>query len=107
MMYKVPNKFIARIVPDEGKPGVDDYESYLLLVDVLDAVEEYGREDRSVGSVLTVWFDGSYWIATYYEMPNKHDAAFDAARNGFPFFTDDNNIPMKVGLLARLHRAII
>ena len=106
MMYKVPFKLVAIVRPD---PSVDatEYEPYARLADALDAVEKYGFEEYSVGSLLCVYFRGRYWVTTYYWQTSKRDAEFDAARNGFPFYADENDRGSKVGLLARLYRAII
>lgn len=98
-MYKTPHRFIAR-VNDAG-------EYSPMLVDALKSVADYGMDKNSVGSVLITFWQGSYWVTTYYWMTDKREAEFDAARNGFPFIASEDDISMKVGLLARLYRAII
>jgi len=105
-MYKTPHKFVARINPNpEG--DTTEYDAYARLANALDAIETYGFEEYQVGSLLCVFYRGSYWVTTYYWMTSKREAQFDAARNGFPFITDENDRGIKVGLLARLYRAII
>lgn len=105
-MHKVPHRLAGIVMPNpDDDPG--DYENFVATADILDAIEEFARSQYGVNELLCVKYHGRYYITTYYWMDNKRDAEFDAARNGFPFYADENNRPQKVGLLARAYRAII
>lgn len=102
MMYKTPKDLVAIIQPNPMRPEPTD-ETW----NVLDEVEAYGFINRSVGSLLCVKYQGRYYVTTYYVMADRRNAEFDAAKNGFPFYATENDRGIKVGLLARLYRAII
>lgn len=101
-MYKVPHHLVGTLRFENP-----DAELLTLAGRALREVETYGMYGLSVGSLLTVKWGGQYFVTSYYWMNDKREAEMDAARNGFPFITNDNDIPMKVGLLARVYRAII
>jgi hypothetical protein len=105
-MYKTPQYLVAIVMPN---PAADhtDFEQYATTSDLLDHVENFGMDQYNVGSLLCVKYHGRYFITTYYMMAARRNAEFDAAKNGFPFYADEDDQPFKVGLLARLYRAII
>jgi hypothetical protein len=105
-MYKVPQRLVAIIMPNPDADPTEE-KQYTETADLLDKVEEFGYEQYGVGKLLCVKYHGRYYISTFYFQSNRRDAEFDAAHNGFPFYADDNDKAMKVGLLARLYRAII
>lgn len=105
-MYKVPFKLVAILNPNPANDPTE-FGQYLETANVLDAIEHYGREQYSVGSLLTVRWGNRIFITTYYVNVSKSNAQFEAAHYGFPFIADENDRTIKVGLLARLYRAII
>jgi len=93
-MYKVPHKFVGMV----AAPATQE---------VIDSLIVFGCETLDVGDVLVVHFYGKVYVSTFYYRSKKEDAELDAARNGFPFYATEQNIAWKVGLRARLYRAII
>ena len=105
-MYKVPQRLVAIAMPNPDA-DLNEIEQYTETADLLDKVEEFGYEQYGVGKLLCVKYHGRYYVTTFYYRSNRREAEFDAAKNGFPFYSDDNDRAQKVGLLARLYRAII
>ena len=105
-MYKVPHQLVAIVMPN---PEIDPLSEAQTLAtwDLLDAVDTFGYGQHSVGQLLCVKYHGRFYVTTFYYMGDKREAQFEAAKNGFPFIADDAGRPIKVGLLARLYRAII
>lgn len=99
MMYKTPSKLVAIIRTGYEQPT----DTNILVREVVN----YGYIAQGVGSLLVTRWGRDVYITTYYWMTDKREAEFDAARNGFPFIVNENDLTIKVGLLARLYRAIL